>query len=359
MPDDPETIRRFKDRFNELMEEGGDFRTITFAEEQLAAKGLPVSEKWHVVENALWSVVKNGGKDVEKLPRQADLATLEAFRAYFHALIVSEIEAWTLRLPLEQMRKKARKVIEIMYRNQPEGFPFGFNRESVLWLEYHIEALRQSGALEDSDRRAEYVELFGAFLGECIILYYGGKWSKDQGAWCIAFGEQRAVSPFVEVENQIEYGSARGIEAFFGAIPENVGVEPSGLDENTRLEFIRSLLDLKRALRTPEGRRYLVSNRPCVPITIEQLKDQLMAYFGPADEQAAIARLREDVKTHTGTAHILRKGIAQVLEDPMFDCVGLVEGCANRNVRGSERAAREWLHDLFVKLFPDASPPLI
>ncbi len=144
---EPDILQRFKDRFNELMVEGGDFRTITFAEAQLEAKGLPASEKWHVVESAVWAVVKKGEKDEKKLPREADLATLEAFRTYFHALIVSEIEALPPDLPLQQMKKKARKVIEIMQRFQEEGFSFGFNRESVLWLEYHIEELRQAGRL--------------------------------------------------------------------------------------------------------------------------------------------------------------------------------------------------------------------
>lgn len=354
---EPDILQRFKDRFNELMVEGGDFRTITFAEAQLEAKGLPASEKWHVVESAVWAVVKKGEKDEKKLPREADLATLEAFRTYFHALIVSEIEALPPDLPLQQMKKKARKVIEIMQRFQEEGFSFGFNRESVLWLEYHIEELRQAGALKDAAGRAECVDLYGAFLGECIILYYGGTWIKGKGVWRIAFDERRFVFPFVEVENQIEHGPDKGIERFFGAIPESFGLEPVGLKENTRIEFIRSLLDLKRVLRTPAGHRYQVSRRPCVPIIIEQLKDQLMAYFGQADEEAAIARLGEDVRTHAGTAHILRDGIPRVLDDPMFDCVGLVEGCANRSVHGSERAAREWLQALFKKLFPVAPPP--
>jgi hypothetical protein len=350
-------LQRFKDRFNELMQEGGNFQTIAFAQEQLETRGLPASEKWHIVENAIGSALKSGEKDEKKLPREADLATLEAFRTYFQALIISEIESLPLRFSLEQVKNRARQVIEKMPQIHPEGFLSGFNRESVLWLEYHIEELRQTGALEDGARRAECVELYGAFLGECIILHYGGTWIMDKGDWRIAFDDQRVVSPFAAVEKQIECGSDNGIERFIGVIPEHFGLEPVSLGENTRLEFVRSLLDLKRVLQTPKGHRCLVSRKPRVPIIVEQLKDQLMAYFGQTDEQAAIAQLGEDVRTHAGTAHILKDGIAQVLDDWMFDCVGLVEGCANRNVQGSERKAREWLHALFVKLFPDATPP--
>ncbi len=356
---DPEILKLFKVRFNELMAEGGDFRTITFTDEQLEARGLPASENWHVVENAVWSVVKSGPKEEKKLPRQADVATLDAFRAYFHARILSEIEALPLHLPIEQMKKKARSVIGIIHELRHEGISPGFNRESVLGLEYHIEELRRTGALKDAAGRMERIDVYGSFLGECIILYYGGVWTRKEGTWCVAFDEQRAVFPFTEVQNQIECGAGKGIERFFSAIPERFGLEPVCPKENPRVEFIRSLLDLENVLRTPEGRRYLLSRRPRAPVIVEQLQEQLMAYFAQPDEEAAIGRLRDDVGTNAGTARVFRDGIAQVLDDARFDCVGLVEGCANHKVNRSEREAREWLHALFKRLFPGAPPPPI
>jgi hypothetical protein len=83
----------------------------------------------------------------------------------------------------------------------------------------------------------------------------------------------------------------------------------------------------------------------------EELEDQLMAYFGDQEDEAAMAQLREDIKGCSETARILRDGIVEFLSNPDLDCVQLVQGCANRNVHDSRREANVWLLNLFTQLF--------
>jgi hypothetical protein len=102
------------------------------------------------------------------------------------------------------------------------GIDFGYTRDSVEWLEGHIERLRESGQF-DGARKDMLVSVFGSFLGECIIRCHGGSWKQRDGTWCVAFGDedQHTAFPFTKVQKQFDNGLERGdgILGFFTAIP--------------------------------------------------------------------------------------------------------------------------------------------
>lgn len=78
---------------------------------------------------------------------------------------------------------------------------------------------------------------------------------------------------------------------------------------------------------------------------VELLANQLMSYFGDADDAEAIARIREDARSHPETKRAFTEGLERALSDPACDRVRLVRDCANR--RGaSEPEARAWLERL-------------
>jgi hypothetical protein len=85
---------------------------------------------------------------------------------------------------------------------------------------------------------------------------------------------------------------------------------------------------------------------------IARLSDQLMAYFGDQDRDAAVAELRRDFKDYPETQRIFKEGLAHALDDPSVDRVRLVESAANVAVHGSAERARRWLCDLQSDLFP-------
>jgi len=76
-----------------------------------------------------------------------------------------------------------------------------------------------------------------------------------------------------------------------------------------------------------------------------------MAYFGNQEDAVAIAEIREDIKTASGTFRILHDGISQYLNNPDLDCVDLVQKYANSNVHDTPAEANAWLRNLFSQLF--------
>jgi hypothetical protein len=86
----------------------------------------------------------------------------------------------------------------------------------------HIEHLRQSGELESITTRNILVNIYGAFLGKCIIHCYGGTWTQRNGRWCVTVKDGNVVSPFEAVSQQMQSGlenSSQGIYRISQALP--------------------------------------------------------------------------------------------------------------------------------------------
>ena len=98
---------------------------------------------------------------------------------------------------------------------------FGYNRESVAWVEGYIERYR-SGTDLNAEVTEGLISVIGSFLGECIIHCYGGTWERDgkYGIWGVSFNESNAAFPFSKVRKQIENGIDAGdsILSFFNSI---------------------------------------------------------------------------------------------------------------------------------------------
>jgi hypothetical protein len=70
----------------------------------------------------------------------------------------------------ENITKNAQMTIEQL--RPISQIDFGYNRDSVKWLEGYIEGLRQSGQLHPEDKRHALISVLGSFLGECIVRCY-------------------------------------------------------------------------------------------------------------------------------------------------------------------------------------------
>jgi hypothetical protein len=114
---------------------------------------------------------------------------------------------------------KANAEMTIQQLRPLSGMDFGYNGESVEWLEEYIERLRQSGELASEDMKDRLTSVFGSFLGECIIRCHGGAWAQRDSAWCVAFDAKNAAFPFAKVRKQMDHGVEDGIESFFHTIP--------------------------------------------------------------------------------------------------------------------------------------------
>jgi hypothetical protein len=114
---------------------------------------------------------------------------------------------------------KANAEMTIQQLRPLSGIDFGYNGESVAWLEGYLERLRRSGSLESEEMKDRLTGVLGSFLGECIIRCHGGVWAQRDGAWCAAFDEKNAAFPFAKVRKQMDHGVEDGIGSFFHTIP--------------------------------------------------------------------------------------------------------------------------------------------
>jgi hypothetical protein len=91
------------------------------------------------------------------------------------------------------------------------GIDFGFNRDSVAWLDRFIEQQRHV----DSSPPAMIVAVLGSHLGQSMIAAAGGAWDRDENDRVgIRFDSGDWSYPFEVVAKQIQDGGSDG----FGAL---------------------------------------------------------------------------------------------------------------------------------------------
>jgi hypothetical protein len=116
----------------------------------------------------------------------------------------------------DKIRANAELVIKEL--GPLSGLEFGYNAESVDWVDGFIEQQRNRSDL-DKNTINGLVDALGSFLGECIIRCFGGYWNNSDGEWCVRFDKENAVYPFNKVHKQFANGQEDSIRSFFELIP--------------------------------------------------------------------------------------------------------------------------------------------
>jgi len=119
----------------------------------------------------------------------------------------------------EKIRANAQGVIHRFSSLSGLHEQFGYNHESIRWIEGFIEQQRSQGSVTP-ETTANLIQTIGSFLGECIIHSYGGTWKQTGDQWGIFFDESNAVFPFNKVTKQFQNGLTSGdsILSFFELI---------------------------------------------------------------------------------------------------------------------------------------------
>lgn len=101
---------------------------------------------------------------------------------------------------------------------QVSGFDFGYDLQSVVWLDGYIERQR---ARDDITQELVdgLVNVLGSYLGECVINCYGGYWENEDGQWRVSLDGDNAVYPFAKMRKQFQNGTEDSIKSFFEVIP--------------------------------------------------------------------------------------------------------------------------------------------
>jgi hypothetical protein len=121
--------------------------------------------------------------------------------------------------PEEAIGANAKLVVDKFSSVSGLGAHFGYNRESLAWVEGFIERYRSKPDFT-IESAAMLVQVIGSYLGECVIHEYGGEWREREGSWGVVFDDKNAVFPFAKVHKQFQYGLDRGdsILGFFDLI---------------------------------------------------------------------------------------------------------------------------------------------
>lgn len=120
--------------------------------------------------------------------------------------------------PLEMIRANAELVVrQLREASGMEGF--GYNAESVEWLDGFIERQRVRPEFVGAEAIERLSQTLGSFLGECVIRRYGGEWRELEGSWAVCFDADNAAFPFNKVRKQFANGPDDGIFGWFETIP--------------------------------------------------------------------------------------------------------------------------------------------
>lgn len=120
---------------------------------------------------------------------------------------------------IDAIRANARGIINRGRSISNLSFKFGYNRESVEWIDSFIEQERNRPDITPADA-TRLIKAVGSYLGECIIHIYGGKWREENGTIGVFFDDANAVFPFNKAEKQFNNGRENGesVLSFFDLI---------------------------------------------------------------------------------------------------------------------------------------------
>jgi hypothetical protein len=152
----------------------------------------------------------------------------------------------------EKVRANSEFVVNDLGRKASDlGESFGYNRDSVEFVEGYIERTKQRRASQE--QIDSLVQVLGSFLGECIRHAYGGEWREYEGNPGIFFENGTAAFPFNKVGMQFKNGLPDSILGFFDVIPKIKGGEITADDDGDGGEV--SILEVDEPRRTPGGHR--------------------------------------------------------------------------------------------------------
>jgi len=106
---------------------------------------------------------------------------------------------------------------DLRERMRAFGMALQYDRVSVARLAGYLDHNRPQIRADQT----QWLALFGAFLGECLIRNFGGRWEvrAPAGQWCVVLGSaDKKVFPDERVARHLAYGPADSILALYDAV---------------------------------------------------------------------------------------------------------------------------------------------
>lgn len=99
-----------------------------------------------------------------------------------------------------------------------------YDAAAVERLAEFIEAQRTT--VKEADRQGVITAL-GCFLGQCLVMQYGGEWAKGpDGSTGVGLNGTSFFNPFYRVSEQLTKGLAQSVATFFAGVPERLAAKP-------------------------------------------------------------------------------------------------------------------------------------
>ena len=127
--------------------------------------------------------------------------------------------------PIEMIQRNAELVVESTY--QQFNVSLAYDEEAVDWLDANIDFLR--GKNYPSNDVAMFINMLGAFYGECIRHQFTSEWTEYQGTYMLRLENNQLISPFSKVLKQFESGDS--VAVFFASIPRLLKQFPDQKDQ--------------------------------------------------------------------------------------------------------------------------------
>ena len=95
--------------------------------------------------------------------------------------------------------------------------PIGFDRDSLVVVDRFVTA---NGVSMQDDQRM--IMAVGAYLGECIIVAYGGSWERDAHGFAVNLGDDFRVFPIVKALKHFQNGAEDSSLSLFDLLPRHL-----------------------------------------------------------------------------------------------------------------------------------------
>jgi hypothetical protein len=117
----------------------------------------------------------------------------------------------------EAYRKTAEGVASQL--REDLGVELKYDEPSIEWLDGYINRIRSQ---INKDSYLGLATALGAYIGETIIVTYGGSWAyfDDLNQWGIRFDDGNGAFPISKVYKQLEDGEFDSVLSFFTMLPK-------------------------------------------------------------------------------------------------------------------------------------------
>ena len=117
------------------------------------------------------------------------------------------------------------KELEDLAETVKSQLNLNYDLHSVKFIEEFIERQRNNF---DSEQRKGLINSIGSFVGQCIIINYGGHWQVDQDTQTIsiALDDKNKIFPFAKTAKQFENGLEDSVYSFYTIIPTVFKISP-------------------------------------------------------------------------------------------------------------------------------------